>query len=68
MGDISNVHYLRELLAKIADFEQQELSSGAGTFHKHRKLDPINTTGGEKLLQMVRDGEISMVFNLYKSC
>lgn len=46
----------RELLEKIAHFEEQELSlTAGGSLHKHRQLDPLNSMGGEKLLQMVRE-------------
>jgi hypothetical protein len=48
------VFVCRELLDKIAHFEQQELSLTGGSMMKHRQLDPLNSAGGEKLLQRVR--------------
>jgi len=47
--------HCRELLEKIAHFERRELNTMTGpSLHKLKKLDPLNTAGGDKLLQMVR--------------
>ena len=51
-------HTHRELLEMIAQFEQREFSSSSSSqqpstpSHRHT-LEPLNTSGGEKLLNMV---------------
>lgn len=42
----------RDLLDKIADFERKELSVSSMNIQRHRQLDPIDTSGPEKLLHM----------------
>lgn len=46
--------FYRELLEKIAHFEQENLSSLATPLHKKQLLEPINSAGGDKLLKLVR--------------